>query len=310
MIVHLSLLGIMALIAFPGRSSSEFSAVVTIVEESARELDREPLTQTLALPSGGATGENLSASDAFLSQSAQADHDASPRAELARPLELGMTGLAAGNLAEKVAPLASQAGRSGGEGTGDSSGQGGKEFFGLNVTANSVVFVVDNSRSMNYPHPGPAKTRLGRVKLELLHAIAQMTEAQNFFIIYFNSEAVPMPASRMMAATPSAKSHFLEWAAKVKAEGGTDPEHAMHLALSLRPEEIYFLTDGIFKRSAVPKILDANRLGIPIHTICFGDDRGEAMMQQIANVTGATYKFVPDGDQPQPESQNADWTEE
>lgn len=296
MILHFSLLGIMALIVFPGTTSSELSAIVTLAEEHVRELDRESVTEALAFPSGDVAGEHRSVpdTDAFLARTAQADHDASPRSELARPMELAMTGLAAGNLAEKVAPLSSLAGAAGGDGTGDSTGQGGQEFFGLNVTANSVVFVVDNSRSMNYPHPGPAKTRLGRVKLELLHAIAQMTEPQKFFIIYFNSEAVPMPASRLMEATPSAKTHFLEWAAQVKAEGGTEPEQAMILALSLRPEEIYFLTDGIFKRKAVPQILNANATRIPIHTICFGDDRGETMMKEISEFTGATYKFVPD----------------
>ncbi len=184
-------------------------------------------------------------------------------------------------------------GRGDGTGTGFGASEGGSRFFGQRVEGQRVVYVVDASRSMNHPHPGQMRTRFGRVKLELIRSIRQMTPAQEFFIVYFNDRALPMPANSMPRATPSAQEKFLRWAAQVRADGNTNPEQALSLALKLRPDVIYFLTDGNFPNKIAREVTQANLNRVVIHTIGFADDEGEAVLRAIATRNWGEYQFIP-----------------
>jgi hypothetical protein len=215
-----------------------------------------------------------------------------------------------------VAALPSQTvGLSGGQGRGDAAGQGnggesgagdgeadGGRFFGLTTEGRRVVYVVDASRSMNHPHPGPMKTRFGRVKLELVRSISGMRPEQEFFIVYFNDRAWPMPATSMKLAVRSAQQKYLRWAVEAKASGQTDPQDALLAALRLRPDVIYFLTDGAFHPNVVELVRTANQQArVRIHTIGFGDDEGESLLQDIAFQNWGSYQFIP-GDETEPVS--------
>lgn len=184
-------------------------------------------------------------------------------------------------------------GRGTGSGNAEGAGTGGGEFFGIQSSKRRMMFVVDCSRSMNAPHPGVGRTRFGRVKMELLRTIGAMQSTQQFYMIFFADGVVSMPAQRMMEATPDSKNRYLTWMANLIADGGTEPEASLLLALSLQPDVIYFLTDGRFDPSVVRKVTLANRSGIPINTIGFGDDVGEKPLRDIAERNNGTYKFIP-----------------
>jgi len=181
-----------------------------------------------------------------------------------------------------------------GSGTGNGDGKGKSGFFGLKVKEKSTVFVVDASRSMNLPHPGPSHTRFNRVKLELVRAISSMTENEKFFIIFFGDVTFPMPADYMMEATPQVRRRYLAWMASAMAVGNaTIPDQALQLALQLGPDQIYFLTDGEFRPMVVPAVTAANQKGIPIHSIGFSDNRGENVLLEIARLNNGTYTYIP-----------------
>ncbi len=181
-----------------------------------------------------------------------------------------------------------------GDGTNAGRGQGdGGGFFGLHVEGKRIIYVVDASRSMNHPHPGPAKTRFGRVKLELVRAIGEMNGDQQFFIVYFNDRAIPMPARMLKAAYPETQQKYLRWAVQAKADGMTDPEQALLLAISLEPDVIYFLTDGAFRHRVISEVARRNQGRVVINTIGFGDDEGAELLQAIATQNGGTYQFIP-----------------
>lgn len=179
-----------------------------------------------------------------------------------------------------------------GSGSGDSEGSG-DGFFGISAPGKRFVYVVDCSRSMNHPHPGEAKTRFGRLKLEILRSVAGMDSSQQFFIIYFNDQAIPMPASSPQQAIPQYQKRYLGWMSKMHADGETDPRDALTMALKLQPDVIYFLTDGRFK----PKIeADLKRLSQPdvaIHTYAFGERHAEKIMRAVAAANGGQYKYIP-----------------
>lgn len=217
------------------------------------------------------------------------------------------------SLAEAVLPIGGGDGNvdtaGDGQGTGNGVGDGsGTTFFGLNAPGKKFVFVVDASGSMRRPFDGPGKTLLGRVKLELLKCITQMSPDQEFFIVFFNDDAIPMPATELIKATPEAQKHFLYWMARTKAGGNTEPEAALRIAMQLQPDVVYFLTDGAFKYRVIEHVRELNRGRVTVHTVSFGgDERATDFMQQIADQNGGTYHYVSaEGETPAEETASAD----
>jgi len=201
------------------------------------------------------------------------------------------------DLGQRVAALpdAATAGNAGqGTGIGVSQGAGtGTEFFGIDANVGSVVFVVDCSGSMNRPHDSDAKTRFRRLKFELIKSIGNMKPSTRFFIVFFNDRAHPMPAPGLQTATAQMQQHYLKWMAKIPAGGETDPRAALHLALLMSPEAIYFLTDGSFAYKIDQELLKLHQRRVAIHTFAFGDRGAEIIMKALANNNGGRYHFVP-----------------
>jgi hypothetical protein len=184
-----------------------------------------------------------------------------------------------------------------GEGLGGGVGSGvgagtGAAFFATDKPTGNYVFVVDCSRSMNHPYPGPAKSRLGRVKVEIWRTIYQMSPEQKYFVVFFNTRAIPMPADRMIAGGPDDQAAYLQWTAQVRADGETDPREALLLAVRMRPDVIYFLTDGEFNYRVVREASEANFGGVQIHTISLGDDAGGRFLQEIADRNQGRYRHI------------------
>lgn len=197
---------------------------------------------------------------------------------------------AASDLVTSVPPQASGGGVAG-TGTGDDIGTG---FFGNGEHETSVVFVVDNSRSMNRPHDSPAKTRFRRVKVELVKCVAAMPPSQRFSIIFFARETVPLSQTELLPATDAVKASSLEWVARMGSGGApTDPRTALRGALRMQPDQIYFLTDGEFDRPVVRDLLSLKQSGTRIDTFAFGDQAGEAVLKTLAENNRGTYRFIP-----------------
>jgi hypothetical protein len=179
----------------------------------------------------------------------------------------------------------------GGKGRG---GSGGKAtFFGLGSAGRRIVFVVDASASMNHPYLGEGRTRFGQMKLELAKSILSLTEDQQFFIVFFNEHAIPMPAEGMEHAYPQNQQRFLTWLASVPASGLTDPRPALTMALSLRPDVVYLLTDGTFPRDVQGELNALRQSVVELNTIAIGDPRAEKSLKPLATHNGGRFTFVP-----------------
>ncbi len=183
------------------------------------------------------------------------------------------------DLSERVA-ISQAAARTHSQGTGSDSGDG-EGFFGLKAAGKRIVYVVDCSRSMNHPHPSEFKTRFRRVKVELVRSINGMGSDMQFFIIFFNERAIAMPARSLQPALPLTQKKYLYWMQSIRADGDTNPIDALRLALSLRPEVIYFLTDGSFKRNVAVELLNLDQDRTTIHTFAFQQARTPDMQQAI-----------------------------
>jgi hypothetical protein len=180
-----------------------------------------------------------------------------------------------------------------GSGVGDGEGNGsGSQFFELSTAGTRFVYVIDGSGSMTEPHK-EARSKLERVKIELIRSIGGLPFEMEFFVIFFNNHAVPMKARTLQPATGDNKQKYLEWVAKVQGGGNTDPRDALKLALDLKPDIIYLLTDGVFDPKVASEVTKLNTQKVSIHTFCFGNASGESLLQDIARKNNGTYKFIP-----------------
>lgn len=184
---------------------------------------------------------------------------------------------------------------------GGSAGSGdGLLFGGISDTGEAVVYVIDRSASMSQDG------RLDDAKWELQESVRRLTPNQKFYIIFYSTDATPMEASGLVTATPGNKDRFLGWAGeRIQPTGWTNPIPALRKALSLRPDVIYLLTDGVFTasprtfisddevceaiRRANPTVRDV--LQTAINTIAFHDNRGELVLKRIADENDGDYKF-------------------
>ena len=185
-----------------------------------------------------------------------------------------------------------------GEGRGVGEGDGGSmRFFETGSESKRIVYVVDASGSMTQLHPGPLKTRIARVKQELIRSVLALHGEQQYFIIFFNDHAHPMPGRQLVAGGDNDESmRFLQWAAATRPGGGTEPEQALKMAIALRPDTIFFLTDGSFRKDTMRAVLASNKQRVPIHTICIGDRRGEPQLIEMADHSGGSYVYEAGGE--------------
>lgn len=302
-VVHLTLAVACGLWLLPDTSCPPPLAVETVWSEaeSLDSLDDQPLQ---VLPDDQSAGGDSLGEAIFLHTHAASSNDGITDVDDAGSLDWEqLDATAPQSLTQTVGIAGGQGegesdrkGNGEGDGAAHGDGEGNSTFFGMPADGKRIVYVVDASRSMNRPFPGPAVTRFGRVKLELVRSIRRMTSEQEFFIVYFNDRAIPMPARTMMPALPGTQGKYLHWAAQAKAEGQTDPQQALLLALMLRPDLIYFLTDGEFSNQVIEQVTRSNQSRVVIHTIGFGDDKGEKRLKQLAARNWGDYQFIPDDD--------------
>ena len=177
----------------------------------------------------------------------------------------------------------------GGAGEGDAGAQASAQFFGIGGYGQAFVYVVDCSSSMN------DNGKFERAIYELLQSIEQLNSDQRYFVVFYNDAAYPMDADEPVPATEDEFARTRRWISRIEPDGGTHPLPALLFALSLRPDAIYFLSDGRFDRVTLHQLRIHNRARggqIPIHTISFVDRSTEGLMRTIARNSGGEFRFV------------------
>jgi hypothetical protein len=179
-----------------------------------------------------------------------------------------------------------------GEDDGD-TGAAATDFFGIGGYGQTFVYVVDASDSMNQ------NGKFDRARYELLQSIEQLASDQRYFVIFYNDGAYPMDADEPVLATEKQFAETADWVKHARADRGTNPLPALLHALSLRPDAVYFLSDGQFDPLAIQVLRIRNRptkrIGmrqIPIHTIAFVDYSTIGVMRTIARDSGGEHRFV------------------
>jgi von Willebrand factor type A domain len=172
---------------------------------------------------------------------------------------------------------------------GGGSGKG-VGFFGTRARADSVVFIVDMSGSME-------GHRFDRAVEELTHSLSLLQPSQKFFIFFYNGATFPLFEQRiakLLPATSGNRAKATKWIHAFHPEGDTAPEDAIERALRLKPQVIYFLTDGEIPnttRSTAQRFNTEHKT--VIHTIAFEYEGGAEQLRGIAVDSRGKYRFVP-----------------
>jgi len=142
------------------------------------------------------------------------------------------------------------------------------EFFGIPVSGNRVVFILDCSGSMltpfgqatvinasKLPRQGTYESRLDRAKKELTAAVKGMSADDEFNVVTFENR-VRVWQKKLVPATERNKAKLAAFLDKTKAWGGTALYDGVHDALQLKSQrrpgspygtpvdEIFILSDG------------------------------------------------------------------
>ncbi len=170
----------------------------------------------------------------------------------------------------------------------------GGSFFGVGGDSNGsagerIVYIVDVSGSMRQPLI--RHSRFQRVQKELEDAILSLHVEQKFLVVMFSDGVHAVGPESIVHATDRNKNRVLNAIAKKKPGGHTDPRGAISRALRMKPDTIFFLTDGEFHPNLAQKLMKGNK-ELVVHTFTLGDNVGEEVMKLIAQVNGGTYTFV------------------
>ncbi|MFQ5805642.1 MAG: hypothetical protein ACE5I3_04245 [Phycisphaerae bacterium] len=246
--------------------------------------------------------------------------DRSDLNELARrepsalPGELGSGGFGIGESGRSgVLGIGEGAGGGGGggfgRGFGTGSGLGKAGVWNVNASGNTFAYVVDFS--------GSIIVAVDDLKRELKRSIGKLTSRQLFavFIFYstgdqraehFKTEAF---APELQIGTPDAKRKFFAWIDRKAPMGSTQPLPAMKRALALKPDAVFFFSDGYFDDKVVAEIAKANKRSCAqIHCLVFDElllqdtsglprlTDGARRLKRIADQSGGKTKIVTGAD--------------
>ncbi len=140
-------------------------------------------------------------------------------------------------------------------------------------------------------------SRFLRARQELYLSLGQLSRTQKFYIIFYNDKTFPMYAPQIVQSMAPAATEHLSlaklWIQNFNPGGGTDPQMAFQLALSLKPEVIFFLTDGQIPVTTRGVAKMYNKSRTRIHTIAFGIPTQQGILKAIAQDNQGRYRFVP-----------------
>jgi hypothetical protein len=187
--------------------------------------------------------------------------------------------------------------REGGGLTTGTGGGGGASFFGLEAQGSRFAYIVDRSSSMR-------GEKMDHTRAELTRSVTGLMENGEFLVIFY-SDSPEVLGSRLVwrDASERSKADARRQIARVEPMGGTKPLGAFEMVFGqrVRPDAIYFMTDGKFSDDIPDRVAALNdNARIPIHCILFGEPSRNSviatevatLMRRIAADSGGQFRHV------------------
>jgi hypothetical protein len=160
---------------------------------------------------------------------------------------------AASGVGDDLESLTNRLGDGDSDGLGRGNGKG--KLFGVEAYGKSFVYVFDRSESMKYAYYYVSEgtttfgsTALDAAKNELINSINGLEDDQKFHVIFYNhafdllktrrSHKRPMPAS------DDNKTWAMQIVRELHAEGSTEHVSPLEVAIRMKPDVIFLITDG------------------------------------------------------------------
>jgi hypothetical protein len=194
-------------------------------------------------------------------------------------------------------------GQGGGSGSGRGAGHGNyarTSIFGAEGTGNKLVYVFDRSASTDGYQGRP----LAAAKRELIASLDDLQDVHQFQIVFYNERptvfnpAYPQPPKMLFGDSPT-KRLAKNFVRGIVSAGSTRHLDALKLALGMRPDVIFFLTDAgepQLSANQVEEVRQRNlRVGAQINTIEFGagpNPGGRNFLVRLADENGGQYVYV------------------
>lgn len=154
--------------------------------------------------------------------------------------------------------------------------EGGKartKVYGIEGEGHKFLYVFDRSASMG----GGGSSPLNSAKAELIASLEDLGDTNEFQIIFYNEKPTLMRLGNQPGALVFGNEQNKELARRfvrgITADGGTRHQEALELALKLRPDVLFFLTDADqpeLSPGQLDRIRRRNGGRASIHTIEFG----------------------------------------
>ncbi len=173
-------------------------------------------------------------------------------------------------------------------------------IFGVEGTGTKFVYVFDRSASMADYGGRP----MAAAKAELTASLDDLGSMHQFQIIFYNDRSTvfnprfPQPP-KMLYGDDSTCRLAQNFVHAVVAAGGTRHMEALKLALGMRPDVIFFLTDAAEPRLSPSELAEIHRLdtriGAMINTIEFGAGayrNGNNFLVQLAQQNGGQHAYI------------------
>lgn len=209
---------------------------------------------------------------------------------LANVSAIGEPAVAAGTLGGDLGALFGEDGAGLGEFGSGLGGAPTAKFFGSDIEGRRIVFVLDNSGSMQ-------GGRLETVIAELLRCVESLRDDQEFYVIFQSDMVYPMlypdPVDRYLRPTPANRKLLAEWLDTVELCLGDSVEEALAAAAMIEPDTVFLLSDGRIQGDKKFRyLLDGRLRNFPVHTFAVGMNSsvaGRRNLQQIADANGGKF---------------------
>jgi hypothetical protein len=274
LLLHLGLVLLLALFLDldktqpPQAAAGERTAEVGIVlKKSADDVNyfQGPDDSGESQSAGSGTTGKASSVDQLLNEKSPSDPT--------NTLPSGLPIIGAGALEDgKAGTAAGAAGGTTGIGARDFGGRAKTGVFGLEGEGYKFVYVFDRSASMERP----GRNVLATAKAQIVASIAQLGQTHQFQVIFYNEHPRRFmqfeQPNKLFFANERNKKLVEKFVGGITARGGTEHEQALLLAISLRPDVIFFLTDADEPRMSPDQLAKIHRRaeGITINAIEFG----------------------------------------
>jgi len=169
------------------------------------------------------------------------------------------------------------------------------KFFGTEITARRVLYMLDNSGGMR------KGGKFEALVAELQASVDSLDEKQEFYVIFYSDTVYPLffPRSvrRFVRANKKNRQTLAKWLDSVELCGGNAIDEALAAAAVIRPDAVFLLTDGdLFTTDKKRKmLLSSDGRRYPIHTFGLGvgeQTKTAAGLRAVAEANGGTFRAI------------------